>query len=578
MKNIAVRSLATVRPDIWVFIVSIVAGAAMMLLIHSKGLLIGTGDQAAHLNLARLGSDSLTPGITQVGFMWRPLLHIVLVPFVAIDMLYRTGMAAPLILVPCLGLSAVLLRRILLDLGCDSFWSTVACVIFVSQPYVLYFSVVPMTEMLFITLLLLTTIFFQRWYDADDLPSSLLCAVSLSFAFLARVEGVILFPLITSFVIVGLIRHRTPLPQSLALLLLFLMLAAIGVALTMLYGFVYGTGFLAFLRPSELIISVESAPRQFKSIGIGNLLVLLQHAMWYVVGKPFLALSLLCAPLAFVGRRWVSKIPILLILLSPLIFLGFAILQNRASITVPELPSIYAAPGSGPAGHLLDVRYTLTGITFLIAVPALVASGVTGALRRRGLRKASKIVSSVIIAVLLFVIASNAVRLMTADFSWVTKDRAFAGNPGSGVFLPGEYLREYYDFGYILAAHENNDRTFLTADIPLRRYVHESNYRYYEQVASEPWLFARWVLVSIDGDGRINPFIQRASRLPEFSYYYSLVLDTNRTKVYKLNELALRKSAASLGIPWTVLPSLNRELETWDPMTFYGDIRKSEGY
>lgn len=579
MKNF-LRLFSAVGIDTWLFVASVALGGAMAVLVYSEGLTIGTGDQAAHLNLSRLAFDSLTPGVTQVGFMWRPLLHIVLVPFTVVDVLYRTGMAAPLLLVPCLGLSAVLFRRMLRAVGCDDFWSSVAAFSFVLQPYVLYFSVVPMTEMLFVTLLLLTLWSFLRWYQHDELRYAFLCAVFLSLAFLARVEGIVLLPIVVAFMLARLAYTRASLSQSAALLLLFSMLASIGVALTMLYGFVYSIGVLSFLTPSQLITVVQANDATKVRNGFADVLsvvTIIRHAFWYIVGKPFFAVAFAFVPFAFLGRSWKSRLPLLILLASPVVFIGFAIFQNKASIVVPELPRFRAPPGSSPAGYLIDVRYVLTGIGLLFAAPCLVASTVVGALRRRGLKKVAVGFSALFLIALLSTSIPHSALLMSQDFSWVRNDKAFSGIPGAGVYLPGEYLREHYDFGFILASHQNNDRTFITAEIPLDKYVQEANYRYFEQATREPWLFARWVLVSVDGGGKMNPFILRAENLPDFSHYYSLVYQTDRTRVYKLNETVLRNSAKALGVPWTLLPSLNRELTTWDPSTIYRELASTEG-
>src|SRR5688572_19665031 len=110
------RAITGVRADVWVFMFAVACGAASTWYLYSLGLTIGTGDQSARLNLARFALDSMTPGITQVGFIWRPLTQILFIPFVASDMLYRTGVAGPLLLVPCFGVAAALFYRIAADM------------------------------------------------------------------------------------------------------------------------------------------------------------------------------------------------------------------------------------------------------------------------------------------------------------------------------------------------------------------------------------------------------------------------------------------------------------------------------
>src|SRR3989344_9668061 len=65
--------------------------------VHRLGLTKFLTDQSAHLNFARLTFDSLTPGFSQLGF-WPPLLHFLLIPFVAIPPLYSSGLAGAFVL------------------------------------------------------------------------------------------------------------------------------------------------------------------------------------------------------------------------------------------------------------------------------------------------------------------------------------------------------------------------------------------------------------------------------------------------------------------------------------------------
>lgn len=246
--------------------------------------------------------------------------------------------------------------------------------------------------------------------------------------------------------------------------------------------------------------------------------------------------------------------------------------EGRATIKVPAIPFI--GPDTViPQGSLLDVRYTLTSIGFILATPVILASTITEAFRKRGWINLSRLLFIVLFTLIVGSSLPHVVNLARADFNWVRSDLAYAGTPGEGVYVPGEYLKDHYDFGFILTTHQNNDRTFITAHIPLNRYVHEANYRYFQQVTKEPWLFARWVIVSRDGGGAINPSILHTISMPEFLMYYTLEFDTQRTKIYKINEAFLRKEANALGIPPLELPSLNAEMKRWDPVDIYQNLR-----
>jgi hypothetical protein len=388
-------------------------------------------------------------------------------------------------------------------------------------------------------------------------------------------------PLVFVFLVIGLFRRRTSFTQSTALLFLFSMLALIGISFTVLYGFLFGDGPLAFLRPSELISTVPrvnpvaTQEMQTATDRLGRwypVVDKLRYSLWFIIGYWMLIVSSISVPLVLISRKILSRLLPLLLLLSPLLFLAYALHERRATIIVPPIP--FLGPNTIiPKGSLLDVRYTLTSIGFFIASPVLFASSVTESLRSRGWINLSRLIFTLLLSLILGSSLPHVVRLTQADYAWVTSDLAYAGRPGEGVYAPGEYLREHYDFGFILASHQNNDRTFLTALIPLGRFVQEANYRYYQQAAREPWLFARWVIVSKDSRGAINPLIYHAASTSEFAKYYTLEFESDKTKIYKLNEPFLRKVARELGIRPLELPSLNPESKRWEPMDFYQNLR-----
>ncbi|HTF45395.1 MAG TPA: hypothetical protein VK641_15935 [Terriglobales bacterium] len=52
------------------------------------------GDAVAHTNIARRIFDSRTPGLLQLGTVWLPLPHLLIVPFIVNDSMWRSGVGA----------------------------------------------------------------------------------------------------------------------------------------------------------------------------------------------------------------------------------------------------------------------------------------------------------------------------------------------------------------------------------------------------------------------------------------------------------------------------------------------------
>src|ERR1700722_17281705 len=49
------------------------------------------GDAVAHINIARRVFDSQTPGLLQLGTVWLPLPHLLMIPFVVSNKLWQSG-------------------------------------------------------------------------------------------------------------------------------------------------------------------------------------------------------------------------------------------------------------------------------------------------------------------------------------------------------------------------------------------------------------------------------------------------------------------------------------------------------
>ena len=49
------------------------------------------GDAVAHINIARRVFDSRTPGLLQLGTVWLPLPHLLMIPFIVSKHMWQTG-------------------------------------------------------------------------------------------------------------------------------------------------------------------------------------------------------------------------------------------------------------------------------------------------------------------------------------------------------------------------------------------------------------------------------------------------------------------------------------------------------
>jgi hypothetical protein len=123
----------------------------------SRGMLLLYGDAVAHLHIARRIFDSRNPGLTQLGGVWLPLPHLLLLPFVQKMDWWQTGLAGAwpsMIYYVASVVGFYRLARHMLSLR----WAMVAMLFFALNPALIYLSVTAMTEPLFLALVIWATL------------------------------------------------------------------------------------------------------------------------------------------------------------------------------------------------------------------------------------------------------------------------------------------------------------------------------------------------------------------------------------------------------------------------------------
>jgi hypothetical protein len=132
-----------------VLMFSVLLGFVSLMICFSRGYLLLYGDAVAHLGIARRILDTRNPGLIQLGGVWLPLPHLLMVPFVQTMSLWQSGLAGAWPSLACYIVSVVGLYRL-----CRRFlkprWSFVATAFYAVNPNLLYLATTAMTEPLFL--------------------------------------------------------------------------------------------------------------------------------------------------------------------------------------------------------------------------------------------------------------------------------------------------------------------------------------------------------------------------------------------------------------------------------------------
>jgi hypothetical protein len=171
-----------------------VASAAAVIWSWQHGAMMNYGDAIAHLHIARRVFDSHQPRLTQLGSVWLPLPHLLMLPFVQVYSWWANGIAALpasilAYLAACAGIYR-LARRWLAPLP-----AALALAFFALNPNLLYLQTTAMTEPLFVCEMIWVAVGLVEWrdcVDTDQRKASRLevwIAVALIAAIFTRYDG-----------------------------------------------------------------------------------------------------------------------------------------------------------------------------------------------------------------------------------------------------------------------------------------------------------------------------------------------------------------------------------------------------
>jgi hypothetical protein len=187
-----------------VTIVAFLLSAAAFVYYWHSGELLLYGDAVAHMNIARRVVDSRTPGLLQLGTVWLPLPHLLMLPFIWSTWMWQTGVggAIPSMLAYVAGVVGIfrLVRTGLLFLpgyrNEARFAAWFAALVYAFNPNLLYLQTTAMTEPFYLALFIWATVFIAEFgihlFRGDDQSARrglLWCAAFLCLGIMTRYDG-----------------------------------------------------------------------------------------------------------------------------------------------------------------------------------------------------------------------------------------------------------------------------------------------------------------------------------------------------------------------------------------------------
>ncbi|HLX86345.1 MAG TPA: hypothetical protein VKR59_20775 [Terriglobales bacterium] len=344
-----------------------VAGVAVLVSLFSflyyfqHGDLLLYGDAVAHINIARRVFDSLTPGLLQLGTVWLPLPHVLMMPFIFPDALWQNGVGGsiPSMIAYVFAVMGIFrLARTLLEADertkpAAGLGAWTAAFAFGANPNLMYMQATAMTETIYLAFFVWAVVYFSEFIRSlregedsardsalgHDTRSSLLrCAGCLAGDELTRYDGWILAGVIgAAIVVITLSRWQTHGLRRLALK--FLLLIAVAPVLWLAYNAIVYRNPLEFANgpysaqaieqrfqaPNPALHNAPVAALYFMKSGQLNMAI----GNW---GRLWLAAALV-ALLIVLWKLRAQTIPLLLLWV-PLVFYALSIAYGSVPIHV----------------------------------------------------------------------------------------------------------------------------------------------------------------------------------------------------------------------------------------------------
>ncbi len=458
------------------------------------------GDAVAHINIARRVFDSRTPGLLQLGTVWLPLPHLLMIPFLLSSWMWKTGVGGSIPSMAAYVFGTVGIFRLVRD-GLGSAAQSVvmarvaawlAAIVYATNPNLIYLQATALTEPLYLAWFIWAMVYFNEFVqesgksgkNARQVTASsplVKCGFCLAAACLTRYDAWFLTIAIGMAALLVALRANQRGLTLVRGLRKFILLAAAVPVLWLAYNAIVYRNPLEFATGPYSAKAIEQRSTATSHPGAHDLQTAFSYflksaelnlatASWQ---KLWLLLGLAGVLAGLAGKQFRSHLWPLLLLWIPLPFYSLSVAYSGVPIYVPVWwPFSY-----------YNVRY---GLELLPAFSVFVAVAVCFAaqlVRRRAFKFGA------VAATLIFVATSYA-------SIW----RAPACFSEAAINSRGRIAveRELADFvkalppdSTLLMYLGNHVGALQQAGVPLRRVINEGNHRTWKQPADLDGLWER---------------------------------------------------------------------------------------
>lgn len=477
----------------------------------AHGYTLAYADAVSHMMIARRVLFSPTPGLGQFGTVWPPFSHILMLPFIWIDPLYRSGLAGAIPSMACYIIAALYLFRSAKLLFSSAAAGWVAALIFALNPNILYLQSTPMTELVLLGTILMGLFYLFRWVEAERASDLVICAAAFAAGTLVRYDAWALAA--AELLVVAFIawrRHGAQVAEAMAWL--YGMLAFAGCAGWALYNWALFGDPLYFLNGPYSAGYQQDIIKAHGDLPTYHNIVISVHeyvqAAADMTAWPLLALAVVGCVVALLRFRLSSHMLPVYAMWILLIFNILCLFLGITAIYTPEFHPLHTMT-------YFNIRYGVMVIPEIALFAAALASW-----RREW----------VIIGLLLAALFSGFNPNLGSPYS--LRD-PLSSTASKQNMREAQWLDQHYHGGTVLIGGAPFSVLVFDTGLPDQDFMNENTPGPFDQAVAAPQKYATWIVMG-NGDGAVYDAVhERLANRTDWRKYYVLRATINGVQFYE---------------------------------------------
>lgn len=483
---------------------------------YINGWIMLYGDAESHMNIAKRVIHGLTPGFAQLGGIWLPLPHIMVLPFVYNDFLWRSGLGGSIVSGISYVVTSYFLYKLLLLITKNKLSSLIGMFIFALNPSVLYLQSTPMTELPLLMFFTLSSYYFVKYLrDANNLSPLLLAAIFALGASLTRYDGWFLVVIEICSVFLFNLSKKYAWKKIEGNVIIFSTVALFGIFMWLTWDFLILGDPIYFSNSAFSAKSQQQgwlAKHQLPTYHNG----FLSFAYYTVAAMNnsgvLMFTTAIVGLIAFLRQRKIQNYFIALLLSVPFIFYVITLYVGQSIIFIPHLTPLTFE------SILFNVRYGIMMIPFT-------AFFFSYLFYTRKLYGQIALIGLIVLQAGLYLSGYSRV-LTLAD-----------GKVGLSAYKQVDaqhFLASNYDNGLVLLDDYSRLTSIVRTSIPMQSIIYIGTKPYWEESLVEPEKYAKWIIIQ-RGDEVWNRIYQDPATQGRLYKYFKKVYTSDDILIFKKN-------------------------------------------